>query len=264
MLELEDRYLDLDKIANSGQCFRWQKSDGGYIVPVCDYTACISRKDSEHIVVDTDGGDEQFWRRYLSSENAQKMYRNIIESHTDNPLLNAAYESACGLSMLAQPFFETCISFIISQNNNIPRIKGIIEKICGGASAPFPTPEGVLQALGKDEVRLGYRKEYVEKFCCDYMSGKCRELEKLSLLDNLENTTDRPSLDEVMKQLQKFVGIGPKVAACIALFTLGYMDCVPRDVWIKRAEEIWHVDWDARYAGFQQQMIFYAQQNKIL
>lgn len=293
-------YLDLNKTARSGQCFRWQLVDGStWKVPVAGHIGLIERVNDNEITISTDIPDESFWRTYLGLDYD---YDHIFEhlwmtaGRTGNSNLLSAYDCGYGISILHQPFFETCISFLISQNNNIPRIKKIISSICGGDGEPFPKAEELARLLLTDDFGLGYRHRYLLSFCQSYLSGKFENLESTAPLDmamaiekskyysetkkdtGKKNTDERevgekrqqiipvsnvrPALSTVLEQLQTAHGIGPKVASCIALFSLGYLGCVPRDVWIKRAEEQYDVHWDSQYAGYQQQLIFFWQQQE--
>lgn len=267
----ENSYIDFDKTAQSGQCFRWVRSKttpDAWTVPVCNYTADIRRKDKEHIEVISEYDDEKFWRSYLDADrNYDTIFDHLYDNAPDH--LRTAYTASYGISILNQPFFETCISFLISQNNNIPRIKSIIENICGGNESPFPDASTLEDILSSRDLRLGYRQGYLEKFCSDWQQGKLSDLAIYSPLAACDGDDAAPNIrrsdtitDRILVELQQFTGIGPKVAACIALFSLGCIDCVPRDVWIKRAEEEYDIVWDKRYAGYQQQLIFFWQQNK--
>lgn len=188
------------------------------------------------------------------------MYKKILAENTD-PVLNDAYRTSRGIVVLNQPFFETCVSYLVSQNNNIPRIRSIVERMCAPFGGRFPNAEELAMLLKSEDLRLGYRQGYLEKFCYEYVSGHLNALESISPLEAQEHTfTRRPGLGDTLDKLQVLRGVGPKVACCIALFSLGYIQCVPRDVWIKRAESKFDVTWEPEYAGFQQQLIFYWQQ----
>lgn len=188
------------------------------------------------------------------------MYKKILAENAD-PVLDDAYRASHGIVVLNQPFFETCVSYLVSQNNNIPRIRNIVERMCTPFGGRFPNAEELAMILESEDLRLGYRQEYLEKFCCEYTNGRLNALESISPLEVQEHTsTKRPELDDTLNKLQDLWGVGPKVACCIALFSLGYIQCVPRDVWIKRAESKFDVAWDPECAGFQQQLIFYWQQ----
>jgi N-glycosylase/DNA lyase len=136
--------------------------------------------------------------------------------------------------MLNQEPFETLISFIISANNNIGRIRGIIDRLCrlygepfgcvGGARYAFPTPER-LAALEADDFfgcGCGYRAPYLRETSRAVADGF-----------DLEGLRELP-YEQAKKQLVRLKGVGPKVADCVLLFSLGKTDAFPADVWIKR------------------------------
>ena len=252
---IEDSYIDFDKTAESGQCFRWQKNDGYWEAPVLAYNAKFRRVDDEHIEIVSEYDNEGFWRRYLGLERDYEHMLSVIDDEADSAELHTAYRFSSGVVILNQPFFETCVSFIISQNNNIPRIKNIIDKICQQNDGVFPDAYELGMLLENEDFGLGYRHTYLAEFCERYEQGNLSSLASFALLERHLNE-ERPSTEQVVDTLTSFTGIGPKVASCIALFSLGCIDCVPKDVWIKRAEKQYNIVWDARYAGFQQQLIF--------
>lgn len=253
-----DSYIDFDKTAESGQCFRWVREGSKWSVIVEGRKAVFSRIDEKRIEVDSDFEDEKYWRTYLGLEHDyDMMFRKLCESASEDT--QQAYESAYGIVILNQPFFETCISFLISQNNNIPRIKKIIGAICENTDGVFPTPSELGDLLGEQNFGLGYRHEYLRDFCARWNDPALEELRKSAPLSMRK--TERKPLEDALSILTSFTGIGPKVASCIALFSLGYIGCVPRDVWIKRAEEEYDLVWDEEYAGYQQQLVFFWQQS---
>lgn len=266
----ENSYIDLGKTAASGQCFRWREDEnapGTWLVPAEGHVARIKRTDENHVEVESDFEDKDFWAAYLDLErDYDAMFEHLYNSASRE--LKEAYEAARGVAVLNQPFFEMCVSAIVSQNNNIGRIKSIVESMCGGSTEPFPDAEQLAELLREKNLRLGYRQEYLEDFCRDWKSGTLDGLALLSPLlpENSGKAINRQlakkTAEEIVRELMKFKGVGPKVAACIALFSLGRIDCVPRDVWIKRAEEEFDIEWDEEYAGYQQQLVFFWQQTR--
>ena len=123
-------------------------------------------------------------------------------------------------------------SFIISQNNNIPRIKGIIERLCtffgedlGGGDFSFPSAErlAVLSEQDLAPIRSGFRAKYILDAARRVASGET-ELEKVAAMP----------IDEARAELQKIKGVGPKVAECALLYGFGRAEAFPVDVWVKR------------------------------
>jgi endonuclease III len=194
------------------------------------------------------------------SSNKGEDFRRVLEEIT---------ETAQGIRILRQDPWETIASFIISQRNNIPRIKGTIERLCqvygqgipynGSLVYTFPTPEAIANAPKEELEALGayYRAEYL-----------------IEAARNHQGRTDAGAAadrEEAYKTLTGFLGIGPKVANCICLFGLHFTEAFPRDTWISRIEENhYHGHFPVhKYpgtAGIMQQYMFYyerMQQGKI-
>ena len=213
--------IDLTHIFECGQCFRWVP-DGpdAYIGAAGSFAARVSLSDG-CLNVEATGGDEAFWRRYFDLDTD---YGIIKKKLTDSePKIKPATEYGHGIRILNQDPFETIISFIISQNNNIPRIRKNIESLCsvygepieGSSFCAFPSPEALAGAKVCDlaELRLGYRCEYIKASAERFLSEGC------------------PGTRE---ELLAFHGIGPKVANCIMLFGLRDTAAFPVDTWVKQ------------------------------
>lgn len=232
--------IDLTHIFECGQCFRWVPADDGtddYIGAAGGYAARASLlpaegADSEagthsdglkKLVLRVTGGDESFWYNYFDLNTDYGAIK--AELLAGDPILKEATEYGGGIRILNQDLFETIISFIISQNNNIPRIRKNIESVCEKYGEPigeafgrmwyaFPEPEALAAAERSDltELKLGYRSEYIKAAGERFMScpePECRE----DILD--------------------YYGIGPKVANCIMLFGLRQTDAFPVDTWVR-------------------------------
>jgi N-glycosylase/DNA lyase len=135
-------------------------------------------------------------------------------------MMEDAVNAAYGLRLLKQEPFETLISFIISANNNIPRIRGTLEKLC---RPHFPNAEEMAR-LPVDfykGIGCGYRAEYLVKTA---QAAREFDFEALRALET----------GALLERLQKFHGVGPKVADCIALFAYGRHDVFPVDTWVKK------------------------------
>lgn len=229
--------FNTDHIFDCGQCFRWQrKDDGSYVGPAKGKIARISFSDG-CLVIDN-CSEEDFhnvWKDYLDLDRDYGILKKELAANDSS--MKAAAEYGYGIRILRQDFWETVVSFIISQNNNIPRIKSCIEAICerfgesigkydGKEYFSIPQPEK-LASLSSDDLapcRLGYRAPYLVKMAQQFIEkGGADAVEK-----EIKNAEDP------IQALQQFCGIGPKVAACISLFGLGRMDAFPIDVWMRR------------------------------
>ena len=269
MILKEIQNFDLNQIANSGQCFRWKRTrENAYLVIHKDKVVTISQLGGGAFRLDC--SEEDFtntWKQYFDlSEDYGKIIKSIDPR---DEYLMAAGQTAQGIRILRQDPWETIASFIISQRNNIPRIKGTIERLCqvygqgipdnGSLVYTFPTPEAIANAPKEELEALGayYRAEYL-----------------IEAARNHQGRTDAGAAadrEEAYKTLTGFLGIGPKVANCICLFGLHFTEAFPRDTWISRIEENhYHGHFPVhKYpgtAGIMQQYMFYyerMQQGKI-
>ncbi len=246
-----------------GQCFRWNCDDEGVYTGIADGRVCHI-KNRELICRD---GDEEFWGRYFDFDtDYAKIQSSLIGTDGE---LKKCIEFGCGIRILRQNVWETIVSFIISANNNIPRIKKIIEMLCqmyGDEISDgdkiyysFPAPErlAVLECEDLAPLRAGYRDKYILDAAKKVASGEV----DLSRLDAMEDA-------ELKKTLMKIKGVGGKVADCIMLFSLGRFSVFPTDVWIKRIlNEVYGVgeadimkfvsEKYGALAGFAQQYLYY-------
>lgn len=223
-------------IFECGQCFRWNKEEDGSYTGVIKNSVINVKKignDVEFIGV-CDENIKQICEEYF---NLQTNYEAIKEklSNIDIYLKNSI-EYGNGIRILKQDLWETLLSFIISANNNIPRIKTIIERIAkkygnrieyrNKMYYTFPTPE-MLQNASIDDFRglgLGFRDVRIYETVQRTLKGEI-DLEKLKQEENTE---------VLRKKLLEIPGVGPKVADCVMLFALNRFDVFPVDVWVKR------------------------------
>lgn len=244
MVRFKNNNLDLTEIADSGQCFRWKKTEKRYRIIAFGKVLHIE-KDPEtgEICLDcTDSEFDEIWKDYLDLDTD---YSAIIERIPETDMyLKAAAECGCGIRILRQDPWETLITFIISQRKNIPAIKQAVEKICASAGQyigdedgeklySFPSPEE-LAALTLDDLTkcsLGYRAKYIEA-TADAFANDRASIDVLSALND----------DDLFNALCSFYGVGKKVAFCTMLFGFHRMDSFPMDVWMNRVAE-------KRYAG---------------
>ena len=205
---------------------------------------------------------------YFDLERDYKAMERLI---SDDPRLNICLPCAEGIRVFNQDPFEALISFIISANNNIKRISGIIERLCrlagekicfdGEEIYSFPSPERIADLSIEElkDIGTGYRAPYIKASAKRIADGY--DLEQLRFM----------TLDGARKELLNFPGVGPKVADCILLFSLGHTDAFPVDVWIGRAMKELYFDSEqptraelkntiesiGKYSGILQQYIFF-------
>ncbi len=264
MLEIKKENFSLFQIATSGQCFRMESDgDGSYTIIAGDkYLRAF--EDEASILFDCSQEDfEAFWRRYFDLDTDYGLFISAID---ENDLyLKRAAESGSGIRILHQDIWEMIVSFIISQQNNIPRIKRCIANICaaygeqmtaasGVTYRAFPRPE-TLASLEEDalmECNLGYRSKYVVRTAREIATGRFDPY----ILSAL-------SYKEAREELLKLYGVGGKVADCICLFALHKIDAFPIDTHIKQVLSKYYPNGFPfeRYEGFagvlQQYMFYY-------
>ena len=228
--------FELKDIFECGQCFRWNENEDGSYTGVINKGVLNVEKQGEKIIFTgmLDGDIKEIVNSYFDLDrNYEEIKRQL--SNIDK-YLKTSVEYGKGIRILNQDLWETIISFIISANNNIPRIKGIIERISEKYGTEiewknekyyiFPTPEQLERATVEDLRNLGTGFRDVRIF---------ETIQKvLSNEVNLENIEKKGTI-EAREELLTLSGVGPKVADCILLFsTLKRFDVFPIDVWVRR------------------------------
>ena len=282
VLRIEGIYgLDVGKTFDCGQCFRFdevknslhEKEFSG--VAFGRFVSFAQDGDTLYIYGSTLSDYENIWKGFLDIERDYSFIELDILENMPSDALRRACEYGRGIRILRQDAFECVISFIISQNNNIPRIKKIIEAIsqkCGepielgeemknhlsGRSSlcAFPSVEAIY-ALGESglyDLKMGFRAKYVFDAVSKILSGEL----SLSSVAEIDDT------ERAIEMLCAVKGIGVKVASCALLFGFARLDAFPVDVWIKRAlakhfpeREISSGKDFGAYAGIAQQYLFY-------
>lgn len=249
--------FDLAQTLDCGQAFRWSQNENGVWSGIAfgKYIE-LSEKDGDIIISGSNQVDfKNIWANYF---DLARDYAQIIEDVSVNETVRKAAEFSYGIRLLNQEPWEALCSFIISQNNNIPRIKGIVERLCenfgektnGGYT--FPSAETVAKVTVEElaVIRSGFRAKYIIDAAQKVTSGEI----------NLE-TLRTADYDAAREKLMTIKGVGPKVADCVLLYGLSRIEAFPRDVWIKRAlEQMFDgqlPDCAVRYAGIVQQYIFH-------
>lgn len=226
--------LDLDLTLDCGQAFRWEKQeDGSYSAVVQGVFLNISKENDNIILKDTTKEDfENIWRRYFDFD---KDYAQICQRLKQDSLISSTVDRYYGIRILNQDSWEALCSFVISQQNNIKRIKGIIRRLCetygekvkdGFYSFPSAERLSKLTVADFEALGTGYRAKYLEKLSKAVAAGEI-DFEKIKALP----------LEDARAELLKIYGVGIKVANCALLFGFGFYDAFPVDVWMKRVME---------------------------
>lgn len=256
-LNIVDKF-NLEDTFNCGQCFRWKKIDDNSFEGVAfDKYLKITKKTDKIILMNTSKEDfENVWKDYF---DLSLNYNYVIsELEKINDKMKKICNYSPGIRILKQDPWEALCSFIISQNNNIPRIKGIINRLCenfgyqisnGVYSFPKANELSTLNDSDLDILKCGFRSKYILDAAKKVSSGEI----------NLNNIK-KMKIDLARKELQKIKGVGPKVAECTLLYGMYRLEAFPMDVWMKRAMEKIFSDMKAedfgQYAGIAQQYIF--------
>ena len=228
--------FELDHIFECGQCFRWNEEEDESYTGIIKYGILNVRKENQNIVFrgKLTKDIKDVVEEYFDFSTDYEFIKEKLSKIDNN--MKTSVEYGYGIRILKQDLWECIISFIISANNNIPRIKGIIDRMskkCGKRVEfegkeyfLFPTVEE-LAKLSVEDLRnlgLGFRDKRI------YNTTKMI-LEKEVDLMYLENIDDTIKIRE---ELLKLDGVGPKVADCIMLFSLKRFDVFPIDVWVRR------------------------------
>lgn len=252
------RDLDLEQTLDCGQSFRWEKhNDGSFSGVAFGKYVNISLDGTDMIIKNAAPEDEKIWREYFDLElDYGKIRGDISKLH---PVLEDAARYAPGIRILRQEPYEALCTFIISQNNNIKRIKGIVARLCGSFGDEidegvytFPTAERLAELTPDDlaPLRAGFRNRYIIDSAKKVASGEV----DLALCKTADYEAARA-------ELMKITGVGVKVADCTLLFGMHRVEAFPVDVWMKRAMEKLFPGMSANdfgeYAGIAQQYIFY-------
>ena len=252
------RDLDLEQTLDCGQSFRWTKQDDGSFSGVAfGKYVNISLDGTDMIIKNADEQDRGLWRGYFDLDlDYGKIREGISAIH---PVLTEAAKYAPGIRILRQEPYEALCTFIISQNNNIKRIKGIVGRLCEsfgdeieeGVYA-FPTAEKLASLTPEDlaPLRAGFRNRYIIDSAKKVASGEVD-------LDLCRTA----GYEAARAELMKITGVGVKVADCTLLFGMHRIEAFPIDVWMKRAMEKLFPGMAAadfgEYAGIAQQYIFH-------
>ncbi|HHT96783.1 MAG TPA: DNA glycosylase [Clostridiales bacterium] len=260
--------FNLEQTLECGQCFRFKKySDNHYIVNAKDKALEVKQEDDNLIFYNISKEEEKNWIEYFDLDRDYSEIKDYIISR--EPKMKEIIEAGSGIRILNQDFFETLISFIISQNKQIPQIKQVINNLAikygeelSDDNYAFPTMERLSQVTEEEfrESKAGFRAKYLVDACEKVKSGLINEKDLLTL-----------SNEEILNELCTIKGVGVKVSNCVMLFGLGRKEAFPIDVWIKRIMEEIYFKKETKldiiqkfaeekfgsYGGFAQQYLFY-------
>lgn len=234
-LEINVDCFNLKYTLECGQCFRWKKIDEDYYIGIIKDRVIKIKQDKNKLFILSNNYSnlEKVVREYFELDKDYKIIEERI-SKVDE-YVEKAVKNTSGLRHLKQDFFETIISYIISANNNIPRISKSVNEISkrygkeiefeGEKYYLFPRPEE-LKKVTIDEYRecgVGFRDKYIYNTVRKINNGEI----------NLENMQEMDTLT-LRNLLLTLMGIGPKVADCILLFSCSRQEVFPIDVWVER------------------------------
>ena len=258
---IENDCLNLKQTLESGQCFRWKREEGDVYRGVSDGRLLRIRQEPYGVtLLDISEEDKEYWLGYFDFSTD---YNAVIKQFSEDEILKKASEENRGVRILRQEPFETLISFIISQNNNIPRIIGIIERLCESFGEKregyftFPTARRLSELTEEDlsPLRAGFRNRYILDAARKVVSG---QVDLKSIFD-----MDYESGKALLKTI---TGVGDKVADCVLLFAYHKTEAFPSDVWIKRIVAEYYADGlpecMGEYKGIAQQYLFEYFRNK--
>lgn len=252
------RHFELGQILDCGQAFRWAKiSDTVYKGVAYGRILELEIDNNNLFLRNTDITEyETLWRNYFDLHSS---YTELRQHFSEDENMQKALAFSPGLRLMRQEPWEMLISFILSQNSNIPRIKKMIEALCQSYGKQiaegyytFPTP-GDISTLAEGDlahIKMGYRAPYILDAARRVASGAL----------DLQKLLSQPT-DVVRDALIAVHGVGPKVADCVLLFGFGRLECFPLDVWMKRVMATLYPDGlpalFTKSAGIAQQFLFH-------
>lgn len=236
--------FDLAQTLECGQCFHFVKLDEeDYVLAAKGHVLHVSQEDDTVTFYDTEEDEYvNVWKDYFDMDRDYSAIKKKLLEKDDK--LKDAIESMWGVRILNQDFFETLISFIISQNKQIPHIKKIVADISekygtyqgevkGITMYTFPDVNALKAATVDDlkELKTGFRAPYI-------YDAVSRVYDKSISYDELAAMESQAGIQKMCE----IKGVGNKVASCVSLFALGKRDSFPIDVWIKRIMEYLYFD----------------------
>ena len=224
--------FDLMQTLDCGQSFRWEPcNEKSNRIGGIAFGRYLELEESDKHILFCDTEEDDFLHIWVPYFDLELDYKSIKDDLSElDPILCKAAQYAPGIRILQQDPWEALCCFIISQNNNIPRIKGIVSRLCEhfGEKIPggfaFPAPEVLANCTVEDlaPLRSGFRAKYI-------LNAAQKVAQGIIILDAMKTMP----LEEVRQQLMTIQGVGPKVAECAALYGLHRLEAFPMDVWMK-------------------------------
>lgn len=275
MIDFSGEFLSFKDTLTCGQVFRFYPCDGGFTVVSRDRAAFVQNLGNRAII---DSSWDDYFKAYFDLDRDYKAILKAVLS-CKNPKVTLAANAYHGIRILNQDKEEAFFSFMISQNNNIPRIKSTVEKFSarlgkeftfrGQTLYAFPTARNIADASLSDlfDCGLGYRAQYLKEAAQGICLGQI-DLEALSLLPT----------EDLKRELMKIKGVGDKVANCVTLFGFKRGDSFPVDTWIekiysedfggklkdRRKISLYFLDLFKENSGYVQQYLFHAKRQGLL
>lgn len=268
------KYFDPKETLECGQVFRFYPFKDGYFVMSKD-KACYVYSDGIKTFIECEKGDEDYFYNYFDLDRDYGAIVKKAKSY-DIPALSHAAEVGKGIRLLNQDEGETVISFIVSQNNNIPRIKGILSRLCEGLGERKEFSGETFFSFPKSSRIAEKEREYFKSLGAGYRDIFIKETAERLARDGVENLRKLDG-EGLKKELLSFKGIGEKVADCICLFGFKKCDSFPVDTWV---EKIYREDFGGtltdrkkigkyfvslfgEYSGYVQQYLFFAKRENL-
>ena len=240
-----------------GQSFRWELEGEYWKGAAGNHTLTVRQEGDRLLLFGISEDALPFWKNYFDLDGPYKVCKKLYQA---DPVLKTACGFAGGITILRQDPWEALCSFILSQNNNIPRIKGIVKRLCeafgeeiGEGLYGFPSPERIASEDldGLSCLRAGFRAKYILDAARRGSSGSV----------DLITVAGLP-YEEARASLMQIMGVGPKVADCALLYGFHRLEACPADVWIKRVMVRYYPEglpaFALETAGIAQQYLFHS------
>lgn len=245
-----------------GQCFRFKIIDSDYFLVFAGINSAKIKQEKNILIFESSTCQIDFWKNYF---DINTNYKKLLNDFQGDKVLEKAKATCGGIRILRQDPWETLISFIISANNNIPRIQNIIDKLCTNFGKKikngfsFPTPQDLKNCTQEDlsTLKAGFRARYIIDAIKKVNSGEID-------LSKFYKTNTQISKQELIK----ICGVGNKVSECVLLFGYHKMDAFPIDVWMKKALKEYYPNGLSKQIltcpGLAQQLLFHSKRNNLI